>query len=148
MTLVNIAKHGVGIADQTDGRCDCSQTTMKSTKSAKQKPDSIPKGLELVSSEDGTDYLVPEFMVPMAEHVRDVRDHRSALKVGLQDGGVSEIQTAIYFSLTYFIQSWNSINAYHERIALGNVMVPTDPVRKKCVFISAHFLFYCPLGSH
>jgi len=91
MTFVNIAKHGVGIADQTDGRCDYSQTTMKSTTSAKQKLDSIPKGLEIVSSEDGTDYLVPEFMVPMAEHVRDVRDHRSALKVGLQDGGVSEM---------------------------------------------------------
>jgi len=103
MTLINIAKHGVGIADQTDGRCDCSQTTMKSTKSAKQKPESIPNGLELVSSEDGTDYLVPEFMVPMAEHVRDVREHKSALKVGRQEGGVSEIQTASYFLLTHFV---------------------------------------------
>ena len=43
------------------------------------------------------------------------------------------------FFINSFCQSWNSINAYHERIALGDVMVPTDLVHTKCLFVCAHF---------
>lgn len=64
---------------------------MKSSKSALKVVESSPDGFSIVTGVNEIDYLVPEFMVPMVNHVQDRQEQMSALTVGLQDGGVSTV---------------------------------------------------------
>lgn len=65
---------------------------MKHNKNPLEVIESTPDGFAVVPGVDKMDFLVPEFMVPMVDHVRETRTQKSAFEVGLQDGGVNTIR--------------------------------------------------------
>jgi len=73
---------------------------MKSIKAADQKVESIPDGFTAVPAIDGIQYVVPEFLIPMADHIRNTREKLSASKVRFEAGGVRMITSAMRSSST------------------------------------------------